>query len=100
MTDNQSKLSVEYLDLCHAMQSGVAGEIAIGDQTGGTTPKSLRVGVNSALVSVAAIVALLVKKGLITDEEYAEALNDGMRAEVKSYEERLSRYYGRPVTLY
>lgn len=76
----------EYTELCHAMQSGVAFEQSRGSQDG--TPKHLRVGINVAMCDHAALVKLLVEKGIITDEEYAKAIRDEMRAEVDRYEER------------
>jgi hypothetical protein len=73
----------------HAMQSGVMFEIETGrGSAGGTTPKLLRVGVNTTLTDHASLVKLLIAKGVITDLEYAQACCDGMEAEVRRYEER------------
>lgn len=95
MNESQQK---EYLQLCHAMQTGVAMSQACGCQDG--TPKHLRVGVNSALVSNTAVVRLLVEKGIITDKEYADALITSMREEVKRYEHELTEKMGKSVRLY
>ena len=81
----------------HAVQAGVAIEIARGD--GAADPKHLRVGINSALVNDAALVRLLVSKGLITFEEYAEEVRREACREVDRYEARISADLGRPVTL-
>lgn len=78
------------------MQSGVASDIGID---GPEEPKHLRVGINSALVDTAALVQLLIRKGLVTEEEVAAAMADGMEAEVKRYEERLAKKLGGKVTL-
>lgn len=74
------------------MQSGVATEMEYGSAA--TEPKHLRVGVNSALVDGAALAGLLVAKGVITEEEYLEAIASGMEREAKAYEQRLSEWLG------
>lgn len=90
----------EYEALQHAMQSGVKFEIeGNGLANAAADPKHLRVGVNSVLCDHGALVGLLVRKGIITDEEYAEAIRDGMQQEVNRYKERLSERYGAKVTL-
>jgi hypothetical protein len=71
----------------HAMQSGVAYEMERG-RDAATEPKHLRVGVNAAMVDHAALVRLLVAKGLFTWEEYAKECADEMEREVARYEER------------
>lgn len=81
----------------HAMQSGVAVEQGRGSDDG--SPKHLRVGINVALVDHAALVKLLIDKGLISEVEYAEVTADGMEREVARYEERISRATGSRVTL-
>ena len=87
-----------YLQATHAMQSGVAAEMT-GIHADACSPKHLLVGVNSALVNDAALVALLVSKGIITYEEYVKAVADEMEREVIRYEERLSAERGMRVTL-
>lgn len=89
----------KYQQMCHAMQSGVAAEIAQG-MAEDTTPKNLRTGVNSAMVDASALAKLLIEKGVISEQEYANALCDGMVEEVKLYERRLSDDLGRDVTLW
>lgn len=96
--DNEAdRLFEEYARLTHAMQSGVAAEMRF--HAGPTSPKHLRVGVNSAMVQHAALVKLLTEKGLITELEFLTALRDGMRAEVERYEKHLSDKYGLTVNL-
>ena len=75
-----------YNKACHAMQTGVAYEHANGSDDG--SPKHLRVGVNTAQVSTAALAALLIGKGIITIEEYVEVNATEMEAEVKRYQDR------------
>ncbi|QJY46674.1 hypothetical protein [Pseudonocardia broussonetiae] len=86
-----------YTAAMHAMQSGVAADQSGGSEDG--TPKHLRVGVNSALVSVAGIGRLLIDKGVITQDEYEAAVADAMENEVRLYERRLSERLGSTVTL-
>ncbi len=75
-----------YLAAAHGMQSGVAFEETLGAKD--MTPRHLRVGVNSAMVEHAALVDLLLSKGVISEEEYFKALADGMEREVAAYEGR------------
>lgn len=82
------KYRVRYLNATHAMQSAVAYMMSISSRDMPTEPKFLRVGINAAMVEHTGLVTLLIKKGLITEEEYLEAIADEMEAEVKRYEER------------
>lgn len=86
------ELQERYNALSHAMQSGVAFKMNYSDSE--TSPKHLRVGVNSSLISNGALVHLLVKKGLITELEYYEELVAMMEDEVKSYEAWLFKNSG------
>lgn len=81
---DQEENRQRYLAACHAIQTGVAFEHSRGSEDG--TPKHLRTGVNIAMCDHAALVKLLIAKGLFTDEA---------EEEVKRYEERL----GGKVTL-
>jgi hypothetical protein len=90
----------EYARLAHAMQSGVAYEMNYDHyNTGPTTPKHLRVGINAAMSDMGGLVRLLISKGVITEEEYAEAVTEKMREEVQAYEARLTERLGSKVTL-
>lgn len=75
-----------YQAAAHAMQSGVAFEHGRGSNDG--SPKHLRVGVNSALVNDAALTKLLVEKGVITEDEYLQAVTIEMETEAERYEAR------------
>lgn len=87
-----------YRDAAHAMQSGVAMEMNHNPQP--TDPKHLRVGVNVALCDLGSLAALLISKGVITPDEYAKALADGMEEEKRRYEEHVSKLMsGAPVIL-
>jgi hypothetical protein len=91
-----SKLTYE--EACYAMQAGVGLREKLG-RSNETTPKHLRVGVNSAMVEHSALARLLVAKGIITEPEYREALAEGMRDEVALYEQGLTEELGKTVTL-
>jgi hypothetical protein len=94
----------DWLAAAHAMQSGVAATMQIGwpesgDLSNETSPKHLRVGVNVALADMGSLVGLLIAKGIITDDEYMDAIVAGMQREVKKYEDILSEHYGKEITL-
>lgn len=87
----------DYLAASHAMQSGVACMMLCDDSE--IQPKHLRVGVNSALISNGALVALLIEKGIFTVEEFEDKLLEYTLRDVKSYEDKLSKYYNTEVKL-
>lgn len=80
------------------MQSGVAFEMSAGVSVE-TSPKHLRVGVNSAMVDAGAVATLLIAKGIFTHEEYVKAIADQMEIEAESYRKRISERAGRRVDL-
>ena len=92
MTDSE-----RYQAACHAMQSGVAMKMNFNAKE--PEPKHLRVGVNAAMSDNAALVGLLVSKGIFTMEEYYKAIADQMEKEAESYRTELSRQYGARVDL-
>ena len=87
-----------YEEACYAMQAGVGLREKLGGSNE-TTPKHLRVGVNSAMVEHSALARLLIAKGVITEAEYRESLAEGMREEVALYERGLTEQLGKRVTL-
>lgn len=81
-----AQLQAEYRRLLHAMQTGVAyAETTVHD----STPKHLRVGVNAAMCSHAALAHVLIEKGLITEHEYWMGQCEAMREEVERYQEAM-----------
>jgi hypothetical protein len=86
-----------YEAAAHAVQSGVAMEMNFNSKP--TDPKHLRTGINIGMSDHASLVRLLCAKGFITEEEYLEAIADGMEAERKAYEEKLRTRFGNRVTL-
>lgn len=90
LEENQDR----YLQVMHAIQSGVAYEQEHGSPDG--TPKHLRVGIAGVQISHAALVGLLINKGVITLEEYVEANRVEAEAVLKEYEDRINGGLGGP----
>lgn len=84
LSDEERADSERYTKACHAMQTAVALEISRGDDKA-TDPKHLRVGVNIAMCDHAALVHILVAKGIITRGEYLKMIADEMEREVARY---------------
>jgi hypothetical protein len=78
-----------YLDAAHGMQSGVAYVMETEPEPKETSLKHLRVGVNSAMCNQAALVRLLIAKGLFTPEEYEKEIADEMERERDRYALRI-----------
>jgi len=85
-------LKQEYLDLAHAMQSGVTMEMNYNASS--TQPEHLRVGTNNALVNCGALAQMLIDKGIVTELEYWTTVRDHMKREVDEYTERIRAYIG------
>lgn len=81
----------------HGVQSGVAAKMAYDAKD--TTPKHLRTGVNSALVQHSALVLLLMRRGVISEDEYWAAVADAAEEERVRYEQWLTERVGTPVHL-
>ncbi len=88
----REELTQEYATQCHRMQTGVA--VLVDSDPKSTEPKHLRVGVNSAMVSGGALARLLIRKGIITEQEHLEVLVEEMKAEADRYEERVNKAFG------
>lgn len=82
-----------YMAAAHGMQTGVAYKME--HEPGETTPKHLRVGVNSAMRDHSSLARLLIEKGLINDEEYLRAIAEGMEAERDMYQQWVNSRLGR-----
>lgn len=95
-------LRLRYEAALHAMQSGVAMQMHHDggpEGNGETSPKHLRVGVNSAMIDGAALARLLIEKGVITEIEYYEQLVVLAEEEQRRYEAILSERFGREIKL-
>lgn len=77
----------DYKAAVHAMQTGVQLDQTMGSRDG--EPKHLRVGVNSCMCDHAALVRLLIARGVITQAQYEQAITEEMNREVERYETRL-----------
>jgi hypothetical protein len=86
-----------YMASAHAMQSGVASLLTIQPQL--AEDKHVRVGINSAQVSAAALARVLIAKGIMTADDYHAALAAEMEAEVERLEQTLSEHFGTRVVL-
>jgi hypothetical protein len=95
---NEKDYGQEYMHHAHRMQAGVEYEM---NQPGNesTTPKHLRVGINTAMQDQASLVKLLIGKGIITQDEYLQAIAEGMKEEADAYERRLQEKLGPGVKL-
>jgi hypothetical protein len=95
----QEKLDLleRYMSAAHGMQTGVAYKMEY--DAGDTTPKHLRVGVNSAMVDSYTIARLLIEKGIFTEEEYLTTQAEEMERERDSYKQWLERYLGTGVNI-
>lgn len=74
------------------MQTGVAYKME--KDPSDTTPKHLRVGVNSAMVECSALVKIMIDKGILTEEEFIDAMIDQLEKEVAMYTKEIRRLYG------
>lgn len=83
---------MDYEKLLHAMQSGVAMMMNYNPKE--TEPKHLRVGINAALCDHAALVNLLINKGVISDKEYIQVITDEMADEVERYKKAIKIHLG------
>lgn len=88
---------VDYQSAQHAMQTGV--NLMAQYSPGDLRPKSLRVGINTALCDHAALARLLIEKGIITEDEYMAAITKEMNAELRRYEERIQDHLGGPTKI-
>lgn len=91
-------LKARYHALCHGVQSGIAF-LMERPYPKFTTPKHMRVGIDTTKADVGALCNLLIAKGVFTEQELWEALVNGMEREKAEYEDRCERELGRKVTL-
>lgn len=84
-----------YEAAAHAIQSGVSFDPDPRQRES----KHLRVGINMRAVDHAALAALMIRKGIITEEEYFEELANQAEAELALYEAYLTEKLGAPIKL-
>lgn len=93
----KKQLANRYVSATHKMQSGVAFMQEQGANE--IKPKHLRVDINAALCDIAALGHLLIKKGIIKEEEYVEAVASQMEEEVEKYLNKIERITGKRIWL-
>lgn len=94
MTDYDYRAD-EYIQLCHAMQSGVA--FTMGPSV--EDPKHLRVGINVSMVEHGALVQTLVEAGVIDYEKYVDNKIELMKKEAATYAAILRDKTGKDINL-
>lgn len=78
-------LGLTYEQALHGVQTGVAFEMSQGGKA--HEPKHLRTGINSAMINDGAMTLLLIEKGIITEDEYMEAVRLVANNEVWRYQQ-------------
>lgn len=72
-----------YVKACHSMQAAI-GLLMTNEWTASATDaKHLRTGINSAMAEHGSLARLLIKKGIIDEHEYYEAVIEGAEMEAK-----------------
>ena len=85
MSDTRKDLGLTYEQALHGIQTAIQHEISTG-KSRKTEPKHMRVGIDSGHISDAALVTLLIQKGLIDETEFHESLRRQANAELADYE--------------
>lgn len=94
MTEDQQR---RYAVAAHGVQAGTAMALRLDPSPG--EPKHLRTGLDLRAADHAGLVRLLIAKGVITEDEYVEAMVKANEEEHALAEKRLSDVMGVPVTL-
>jgi hypothetical protein len=88
------------------VQTGIAFEFSREYEQGAGMPpevvaalKHLRTGINVVMADTGSLVRLLIRKGVITEEEYATSIVDGMQQEVLRAQQSIFNTYGLRVVL-
>lgn len=98
MSENQQEAIARYEAACHAVRTGIM--LLMGSpKYKAAEPKDLRLGIDSAQVSQAAIVELLVRKGIITYDEWYSTLADAMEKEKAEYTQEVGKKVGPGIVL-
>lgn len=79
--------------LMHAIQSAIAFKMNLPGY-GAAEPKHMRVGIDSSKAEHAALVQLLVKAGVITDQDYFRSVCELLEHEVKIQTDEARRLSG------
>jgi len=80
-------LGLTYEEAAHGVQTAIAYDIGEGRKT--TEPKHMRVGIDMSKADMLGLAVLLMEKGIITSEEYIEAMRLSANEEVAMREEEV-----------
>ncbi|OQC18806.1 MAG: hypothetical protein BWX69_03214 [Planctomycetes bacterium ADurb.Bin069] len=95
--DDAVEAGRRYERAAHRVQSGIAALIGMG-RAKMVEPKHLRVGIDLQKADTAGLVGLLIAKGVLTRQEYLDAVAASAEAEAEAYEAHLSAVLGAKVT--
>lgn len=89
-----------YLSAAHSIQTAVKMQIEVlGENGAGADPKHLRTGLNMVMSDHAALARLLMKKGIITNDEYMQAITEGTEEEAERMAADTRKKCGLPDTV-
>ena len=78
-------LGLTYEEAAHGVQTAIAYDIGQGRKT--TEPKHMRVGIDMSKADMLGLAILLIEKGIITSDEYIEAMRLSANEELAMREE-------------
>ena len=82
-------MTQEYAQQAHRVQTAIAALMAVDPAYKAAQPKHLRTGIDMSKSDMCGLVRLLISKGIITNEEYIEAVTAAAKEEADSYEKIL-----------
>jgi len=88
MNNNKPKNNLSYEEALHGIQSATKYELETNGYSSLNQIKHLRVGIDSAHITDEAIARLLIRKGIITEEEYIEEIRICMNRELDRRESK------------
>ncbi len=94
---SEKTVKERYVAAAHAVQAGIATEMEYDPTFVG--PKHLRVGIDTAKAEQGGLAALLIAKGVFTEEEYVLAMVEAMEREKARWEDHVSKRFGQQITL-
>jgi len=80
-------LGLTYEEAAHGVQTAIAFDIGQGRKT--TEPKHMRVGIDLSKADMLGLAVLLIDKGIITPDEYTEAMRLSANEELEMREEEV-----------
>lgn len=90
-------LGLSYEQAAHGVQSAIKYEMEERGWRGNENEwKHLRAGIDMRAAEAAGLVQLLIQKGILTEDEYLEAMRLSANEELARYIEYLRKTYGLP----